>query len=154
MHTIFFIIALFPPLIFAAFIDWRTYHLPPFIWAVVATIGLLRIICIKGSALDILFALGIAFSVYAIGAYVLDGKMGAGDIKLLAAISISLRFWEWALMLFLACAIAMPVAARARSKSIHGGKIPFIPFITLGYMIIAGMAISGLSDYLATAIGS
>lgn len=69
------------------------------------------------------------------------GKIGGGDVKLIIALSAVCGLWETVFLLFAAqlsmlvfyavYAAAMEIKGRTAEKS-----LPFVPFITLGYLLL------------------
>lgn len=68
------------------------------------------------------------------------GKIGGGDVKLIAALSVVCGLWgSFALLLFAQTAMLIfyaVYAAAMRLKGKRGSKgLPFVPFIFVGYLI-------------------
>ncbi len=68
------------------------------------------------------------------------GKIGGGDVKLIAALSIVCGLWgSFALLLFAQTAMLVFYAGNYILCKIHGRTadkaLPFVPFITFGYVL-------------------
>ena len=68
------------------------------------------------------------------------GKIGGGDVKLIAALSIVCGLWgSFALLLFAQTAMLVYYAGNYIFCKIHGRTadkaLPFVPFITFGYVL-------------------
>ena len=70
------------------------------------------------------------------------GKIGGGDVKLIAALSIVCGLWgSFALLLFAQISMLIFYAGNCIFRKINGGtaskSLPFVPFITFGYVLTA-----------------
>jgi prepilin signal peptidase PulO-like enzyme (type II secretory pathway) len=76
----------------------------------------------------------IAIAVFLI-AVVTDG-IGGGDVKLIAAVSVSLGLTNSLTMLFIACSSQLVFCFFLKLFTKKNSKtLPFVPFITFGYLI-------------------
>ena len=68
------------------------------------------------------------------------GKIGGGDVKLIAALSVVCGLWgSFALLLFAQISMLIFYAGNCIFRKINGGtaskSLPFVPFIFIGYLV-------------------
>ncbi len=83
---------------------------------------------------------GIIVAVIFFSVALATGKIGGGDVKLIAALSIVCGLWgSFALLLFAQTAMLVFYAGNYIFCKIHGRtadkSLPFVPFITFGYVL-------------------
>ncbi len=83
---------------------------------------------------------GIIVAVIFFSVALATGKIGGGDVKLIAALSIVCGLWgSFALLLFAQTAMLVFYAGNYILCKIHGKTadkaLPFVPFITFGYVL-------------------
>ena len=83
---------------------------------------------------------GIIVAVIFFSVALATGKIGGGDVKLIAALSIVCGLWgSFALLLFAQTAMLVFYAGNYILCKIHGRTadkaLPFVPFITFGYVL-------------------
>ena len=85
---------------------------------------------------------GIIVAVVFFSVALATGKIGGGDVKLIAALSVVCGLWgSFALLLFAQISMLIYYAGSCISCKINGGtaskSLPFVPFITFGYVLAA-----------------
>ncbi len=83
---------------------------------------------------------GIIVAVIFFSVALATGKIGGGDVKLIAALSVVCGLWgSFALLLFAQTAMLIFYAGNYILCKIHGKTadkaLPFVPFITFGYIL-------------------
>ena len=83
---------------------------------------------------------GIIVAVIFFSVALATGKIGGGDVKLIAALSVVCGLWgSFALLLFAQTAMLVFYAGNYILCKIHGKtaskSLPFVPFITFGYVL-------------------
>ncbi len=83
---------------------------------------------------------GIIVAVIFFSVALATGKIGGGDVKLIAALSVVCGLWgSFALLLFAQTAMLVFYAGNYILCKIHGRTadkaLPFVPFITFGYVL-------------------
>ncbi len=83
---------------------------------------------------------GIIVAVIFFSVALATGKIGGGDVKLIAALSVVCGLWgSFALLLFAQTAMLIFYAGNYILCKIHGKTadkaLPFVPFITFGYVL-------------------
>ena len=111
--------------------DIRTRELPNWISVIIT---LLAIINFRLENL-----LGIIVAVIFFSVALATGKIGGGDVKLIAALSIVCGLWgSFALLLFAQIAMLIFYAGNYIFQKINGKtaskSLPFVPFIFIGYL--------------------
>lgn len=121
-------------LIIASVKDIKSREIPNEISAAVAMTMILNF--------DIQNLWGLIAAAIFFGVALLTGKIGGGDVKLIMALSVVCGLWSSIVLLFFA-QISMLVfygvyvlISRAKGKTAEKG-LPFVPFITIGYIISA-----------------
>ncbi len=117
-----------------SYMDIKTREIPNWISVIVAMTAVINF------RLENLW--GLIVSVIFFSVALATGKIGGGDVKLIAALSIVCGLWgSFALLLFAQIAmlvfygvsvIVQKLRGRTASKS-----LPFVPFITFGYVLTA-----------------
>ncbi len=111
--------------------DIRTRELPNWISVIIT---LLAIINFRLENL-----LGIIVAVIFFSVALATGKIGGGDVKLIAALSVACGLWgSFALLLFAQIAMLVFYAGNYIFQKINGKtaskSLPFVPFIFIGYL--------------------
>ena len=119
-------------LTFASVKDIKTREIPNWISVVVALSAILnfRLENLWGIIVAVIF-FSVAFA---------TGKIGGGDVKLIAALSIVCGLWgSLALLLFAQISMLVYYGVSVIVQKIHGRtaskSLPFVPFITFGYVL-------------------
>ena len=85
---------------------------------------------------------GIIVAVIFFSVALATGKIGGGDVKLIAAMSMVCGLWgSFTLLLFAQISMLIFYAGNYIFRKINGGtaskSLPFVPFITFGYVLTA-----------------
>lgn len=113
-------------------IDIRTREIPNLISGAIALTAFLNF--------DVSSLWGLIVAVIFFLAALATGKIGGGDVKLIAALSVVCGLWgSFALLLFAQIAMLVFygirfVVLKLRGKT-AGKSLPFVPFIFIGYLI-------------------
>lgn len=113
-------------------IDIRTREIPNLISGAIALTAFLNF--------DVSSLWGLIVAVIFFLAALATGKIGGGDVKLIAALSVVCGLWgSFALLLFAQIAMLIFytikfVIFKLRGKT-AGKSLPFVPFIFIGYLI-------------------
>ena len=126
--------AIFILLCIGSYKDIKTREIPNWISIIIALTAVINF------RLDNLWGLIVAVIFFSVA--LSTGKIGGGDVKLIAALSVACGLWgSFALLLFAQIAmlvfygvsvIVQKLRGRTASKS-----LPFVPFITFGYVLTA-----------------
>ena len=113
------------------FLDIKTREIPNWISVIVAMTAVINF------RLENLW--GLIVSVIFFSVALATGKIGGGDVKLIAALSIVCGLWgSFALLLFAQIAMLIFYAGNCIFRKINGGtaskSLPFVPFIFIGYL--------------------
>ena len=113
------------------FLEKKTREIPNWISVIVAMTAVINF------RLDNLWGLIVAVIFFSVA--LATGKIGGGDVKLIAALSIVCGLWgSFALLLFAQIAMLIFYAGNCIFRKINGGtaskSLPFVPFIFIGYL--------------------
>lgn len=111
--------------------DIKTREIPNWISVIVALTAVINF------RLENLWGLIVAVIFFSVA--LTTGKIGGGDVKLIAALSIVCGLWgSFALLLFAQIAMLVFYAGNYIFRKINGGtaskSLPFVPFIFIGYL--------------------
>ena len=112
-------------------IDIKTREIPDWISGAIALTAFLNI--------DVRSSWGLIVAVVFFTVALFTGKIGGGDVKLIAALSVVCGLWgSFALLLFAQIAMLVFYTIRfvifkLRGKT-AGKSLPFVPFIFIGYL--------------------
>jgi len=114
------------------FLDIKTREIPNWISVIVTMTAIINF------RLENLWGLIVAVIFFSVA--LATGKIGGGDVKLIAALSIVCGLWgSFALLLFAQTSMLIYYAGYCIFCKINGktaGKaLPFVPFITFGYVL-------------------
>ena len=114
-----------------SYMDIKTREIPNWISVIVAMTAVINF------RLENLW--GLIVSVIFFSVALATGKIGGGDVKLIAALSIVCGLWgSFALLLFAQIAMLIFYAGNCIFRKINGGtaskSLPFVPFIFIGYL--------------------
>lgn len=126
--------AIFIMLGIGSFLDIKTREIPNWISAAVIFSAVLYF------RLENLWGLIVAVIFFSVA--LATGKIGGGDVKLIAALSIVCGLWgSFSLLLFAQISMLIFYAGNCIFRKINGGtaskSLPFVPFITFGYVLTA-----------------
>jgi len=115
-----------------SFLDIKTREIPNWISVIVTMTAIINF------RLENLWGLIVAVIFFSVA--LATGKIGGGDVKLIAALSIVCGLWgSFALLLFAQTSMLIYYAGYCIFCKINGktaGKaLPFVPFITFGYVL-------------------
>ena len=106
---------------------------------VISAIAQICILALTRTPSDVFYNTVFASTVFAI-LFIGNIAWGLGGADTLAAASATIGIGQWGLvMVFIAFAMSIPFTIYRHRK--HKGALPFIPFITLGYIIAILMSI-------------
>ena len=119
-------------LAFASAKDIKTREIPNWISVVVAFSAIINF------RLENLWGIIVAVIFFSVA--LATGKIGGGDVKLIAALSIVCGLWgSLALLLFSQTAMLIYYGLSVIIQKFHGRtaskSLPFVPFITFGYVL-------------------
>ena len=114
------------------FLDIKTREIPNWISVIVAMTAIINF------RLENLWGLIVAVIFFSVA--LATGKIGGGDVKLIAALSVVCGLWgSFALLLFAQIAMLIFYAGNYIFRKINGKtaekSLPFVPFITFGYVL-------------------
>ncbi len=117
-----------------SYMDIKTREIPNWISVIIAATAVINF------RLENLW--GLIVAVIFFSAALSTGKIGGGDVKLIAALSIVCGLWgSFALLLFAQIAMLIYYAGNYIFCKINGKTadkaLPFVPFITFGYVLAA-----------------
>ena len=117
-----------------SYMDIKTREIPNWISVIIAATAVINF------RLENLW--GLIVAVIFFSAALSTGKIGGGDVKLIAALSIVCGLWgSFALLLFTQIAMLIYYAGNYIFCKINGKTadkaLPFVPFITFGYVLAA-----------------
>lgn len=117
-----------------SYMDIKTREIPNWISVIIAATAVINF------RLENLW--GLIVVVIFFSAALSTGKIGGGDVKLIAALSIVCGLWgSFALLLFAQIAMLIYYAGNYIFCKINGKTadkaLPFVPFITFGYVLAA-----------------
>lgn len=123
--------AIFILLCIGSYKDIKTREIPNWISAAVIFSAVLNF------RLENLWGLIVAVIFFSVA--LATGKIGGGDVKLIAALSIVCGLWgSFALLLFAQISMLIFYAGNCIFRKINGGtaskSLPFVPFIFIGYL--------------------
>ena len=115
-----------------SFLDIKTREIPNWISVIVAMTAIINF------RLENLWGLIVAVIFFSVA--LATGKIGGGDVKLIAALSIVCGLWgSFALLLFAQISMLIFYAGNCVFRKINGKaaekSLPFVPFITFGYVM-------------------
>lgn len=115
-----------------SFLDIKTREIPNWISVIIAMTAVINF------RLENLWGLIVAVIFFSVA--LATGKIGGGDVKLIAALSIVCGLWgSFALLLFAQIAMLFFYAGNYIFCKINGKTadkaLPFVPFITFGYVL-------------------
>lgn len=121
-------------LCFGSYKDIKTREIPNWISVIVALTAVINF------RLENLWGIIVAVIFFSVA--LVTGKIGGGDVKMIAALSIVCGLWgSFALLLFAQISMLIYYAGSCISCKINGGtaskSLPFVPFITFGYVLVA-----------------
>ena len=116
------------------FLDIKTREIPNWISVIVAMTAIINF------RLDNLWGLIVAVIFFSVA--LATGKIGGGDVKLIAALSVVCGLWgSFALLLFAQIAMLVFYGVSVIVQKLRGRTadkaLPFVPFITFGYVLTA-----------------
>ncbi len=116
------------------FLDIKTREIPNWISVIVAMTAVINF------RLDNLWGLIVAVIFFSVA--LATGKIGGGDVKLIAALSVVCGLWgSFALLLFAQIAMLVFYGVSVIVQKLRGRTadkaLPFVPFITFGYVLTA-----------------
>ena len=112
--------------------DIKTREIPNWISVIVAMTAVINF------RLENLWGLIVAVIFFSVA--LATGKIGGGDVKLIAALSVVCGLWgSFALLLFAQTSMLIYYAGYCIFRKINGNtaekSLPFVPFITFGYVL-------------------
>ncbi|MCX4357875.1 MAG: A24 family peptidase [Oscillospiraceae bacterium] len=115
-----------------SYMDIKTREIPNWISVIVAMTAIINF------RLENLWGLIVAVIFFSVA--LATGKIGGGDVKLIAALSIVCGLWgSFALLLFAQISMLIFYAGNCVFRKINGKaaekSLPFVPFITFGYVM-------------------
>ncbi len=115
-----------------SFLDIKTREIPNWVSIIVALTAVINF------RLENLWGLIVAVIFFSVA--LATGKIGGGDVKLIAALSIICGLWgSFALLLFAQISMLIFYAGNCIFRKINGGtaskSLPFVPFIFIGYLV-------------------
>ena len=115
-----------------SYMDIKTREIPNWISVIVAMTAVINF------RLDNLWGLIVAVIFFSVA--LATGKIGGGDVKLIAALSIVCGLWgSFALLLFAQISMLVFYAGKYIFCKINGKtaekSLPFVPFIFIGYLV-------------------
>ncbi len=124
--------AIFILLGIGTFLDIKTREIPNWISVIVAITAIINF------RLENLWGLIVAVIFFSVA--LATGKIGGGDVKLIAALSVVCGLWgSFALLLFAQISMLVFYAGNYIFRKINGKtaekSLPFVPFITFGYVL-------------------
>lgn len=124
--------AIFIMLGIGSFLDIKTREIPNWISAAVIFSAVLNF------RLENLWGLIVAVIFFSVA--LATGKIGGGDVKLIAALSVVCGLWgSFALLLFAQISMLIFYGVSAIVQKLRGKTadkaLPFVPFITFGYVL-------------------
>ena len=113
------------------FLDKKTREIPNWISVIIAMTAVINF------RLENLWGLIVAVIFFSVA--LATGKIGGGDVKLIAALSVVCGLWgSFALLLFAQISMLIFYAGNCIFRKINGGtaskSLPFVPFIFIGYL--------------------
>ena len=124
--------AIFILLGIGSYMDIKTREIPNWISVIVAMTAVINF------RLDNLWGLIVAVIFFSVA--LATGKIGGGDVKLIAALSVVCGLWgSFALLLFAQISMLVFYAGKYIFCKINGKtaekSLPFVPFIFIGYLV-------------------
>ena len=115
-----------------SYMDIKTREIPNWISVIVAMTAVINF------RLENLCGLIVAVIFFSVA--LATGKIGGGDVKLIAALSVVCGLWgSFALLLFAQTSMLIYYAGYCIFRKINGNtaekSLPFVPFITFGYVL-------------------
>ena len=115
-----------------SYMDIKTREIPNWISVIVAMTAVINF------RLDNLWGLIVAVIFFSVA--LATGKIGGGDVKLIAALSVVCGLWgSFALLLFAQISMLVFYAGKYIFCKINGKtaekSLPFVPFIFIGYLV-------------------
>ena len=115
-----------------SYMDIKTREIPNWISIIIALTAVINF------RLENLWGINVAVIFFSVA--LATGKIGGGDVKLIAALSIVCGLWDsFALLLFAQTSMLIFYAGNYISRKINGGtaskSLPFVPFIFIGYLV-------------------
>ncbi len=115
-----------------SFLDIKTREIPNWISVIVTMTAIINF------RLENLWGLIVAVIFFSVA--LATGKIGGGDVKLIAALSIVCGLWgSFALLLFAQISMLIFYGVSAIVQKLRGKTadkaLPFVPFITFGYVL-------------------
>ena len=115
-----------------SYMDIKTREIPNWISVIVAMTAIINF------RLENLWGIIVAVIFFSVA--LATGKIGGGDVKLIAALSIVCGLWgSFALLLFAQIAMLIFYAGNYIFRKINGKTadkaLPFVPFIFIGYLV-------------------
>ncbi len=115
-----------------SYMDIKTREIPNWISVIVAMTAIINF------RLENLWGIIVAVIFFSVA--LATGKIGGGDVKLIAALSIVCGLWgSFALLLFAQIAMLIFYAGNYIFRKINGKtaekSLPFVPFIFIGYLV-------------------
>jgi len=115
-----------------SYMDIKTREIPNWISVIIAATAVINF------RLENLW--GLIVAVIFFSAALSTGKIGGGDVKLIAALSIVCGLWgSFALLLFAQIAMLIFYGVSVVVQKLRGGtaekSLPFVPFIFIGYLV-------------------
>ena len=115
-----------------SFLDIKTREIPNWISVIVAITAIINF------RLENLWGLIVAVIFFSVA--LATGKIGGGDVKLIAALSIVCGLWgSFALLLFAQISMLIFYGVSVIVQKLRGKTadkaLPFVPFITFGYVL-------------------
>ncbi len=112
--------------------DIKTREIPNWISVIVAMTAVINF------RLENLWGLIVAVIFFSVA--LATGKIGGGDVKLIAALSVVCGLWgSFALLLFAQISMLIFYAGNCIFRKINGGtaskSLPFVPFIFIGFLV-------------------
>ena len=114
-----------------SFLDIKTREIPNWVSVIIAITAIINF------RLENLWGLIVAVIFFSVA--LATGKIGGGDVKLIAALSVVCGLWgSFALLLFAQISMLIFYAGNCIFRKINGGtaskSLPFVPFIFIGYL--------------------
>ena len=124
--------AIFISLCIGSYKDIKTREIPNWISVIVAITAIINF------RLENLWGLIVAVIFFSVA--LATGKIGGGDVKLIAALSVVCRLWgSFALLLFAQISMLVFYGVSVIVQKLRGKTadkaLPFVPFITFGYVL-------------------
>ena len=115
-----------------SYMDIKNREIPNWISVIVAMTAVINF------RLENLWGLIVAVIFFSVA--LATGKIGGGDVKLIAALSVVCGLWgSFALLLFAQTSMLIYYAGYCIFRKINGNtaekSLPFVPFITFGYVL-------------------